>query len=142
MEPVRFVCHIDKSSSTGTDERRFWGRGYIHTTADGQVEDVSGDVLDTPQAQRELEEAFYGYVKSYRSGDANHEVFDAATMIEGFVVTAEKKAHGLFPTDMAEGVYVAFECNDSDEGDLLWEGVKSGRFSALSIVGEGWREAI
>ena len=139
MEPVRFVCHIEKSAP---DERRFWGRGYIHTTSKGQVEDYSGDVVDDPASQRELEQAFYEFVKHVRSGDAGHEVFDAATMIEGFVVTTEKKAAGLFPPTMDEGVYVGFEANATEEGDVLWDGIREGRYKQLSIVGEGTRETI
>ena len=140
MEQIRFVCHIEKSEP---DQRRFWGRGYIHTRSDGsQVVDHSGDVVDDITSQRELENAFYKYVTSYRTGDMEHQVFGAATMIEGFVVTKEKKAAGLFPDVMDEGVYVGFEANQSDEGDALWEGVKSGRLKDLSIVGQGTREAI
>ena len=139
MEPVRFVCHIEKSEP---GERRFWGKGYIHTTTDGPVVDPSGDVIDTPETQRELEDAFYEYVKAYRDGDADHVLFGAATMIEGFVVTKEKKAVGLFPDDMDEGIYVGFEANLSDEGDVLWDGIREGRYKQLSIVGEGRREAI
>ena len=137
-DEVRFTCHIEKSEP---DQRRFWGKAYIHTSADGgQVEDWSGDYIDTPETQRELEEAFYGFVKDYRTGDAEHEVFDAATMIEGYVVTPEKKAAGLFPENMDEGLYVAFEAEKTDDGDALWEDVKDGRLTALSIVGGGWRE--
>lgn len=139
-EPVRIFIDIEKAAP---EQRRFWGRGYIHTRSDGSlVSDASGDVVDTPEAQAALEEAFYGFVKDYRSGDAGHELFDAATMIEGFVVTTEKKAAGLFPADMDEGIYVGFEANDSDVGDVLWDRVRSGEYQALSIVGEGWREAI
>jgi hypothetical protein len=137
---INVECRIEKQD---VDQRRFRGRSYIHTNADGeQVVDHSGDVIDTPETQAELEEAFYGFVKDYRTGDLEHQGFGAATMIEGFVVTKEKKAAGLFPDGMPEGIYVGFEANDSDEGDLLWEGVKSGRLSALSIVGEGTRETI
>lgn len=133
MTDIRFTLNIDKQAP---EQRRFWGRGYIHTRKDGeQVVDHSGDVVDTPEAQAALEEAFYGYVKDYRAGDAGHELFDAATMIEGFVVTKEKKAHGMFPDDMPEGIYVGFEAKPTDEGDVLWDGVKEGRFNALSIVG-------
>ena len=140
VEQIRFVCHIEKSEP---DQRRFWGRGYIHTRSDGTtVVDHSGDVVDDLTSQRELENAFYKYVTDYRTGDMEHSAFGAATMIEGFVVTAEKKSAGLFPTDMDEGVFVGFEANDSDEGDVLWEGVKSGRLKDLSIVGQGTREAI
>jgi len=137
MAIVSIRCDIDKAAP---DLRRFWGKGYIHTRSDGTaVVDHSGDVIDTPETQRDLEEAFYKFVTDYRSGDMQHQVFGAATMIEGFVVTAEKKAAGLFPQDMDEGVYVGFQANDTDEGDMLWDGVRSGRLTALSIVGEGER---
>ena len=140
MDSISITCRIEKQVP---DQRRFWGKAYIHTTADGkQVEDHSGDVIDTPEVQAILEESFYEYVKSCRSGDREHEQFDAATMIEGFIVTKEKKAAGLFPAEMDEGIYIGFEANDTDAGDMLWEGVKSGRLSALSIVGEGTRVPI
>lgn len=136
-ETVRFTAVI---KSREDEQRRFFGAGYIHTTEGGTVTDASGDFIDTPETQSELEESFYGFVKDYRSGDAEHAVFGAATMIEGVIVTAEKKAAGLFPAEMDEGVYVGFEAHDTDEGEILWDGVKSGRLTALSIVGEGWRE--
>ncbi len=140
MESLTLTCQIEKQAP---EQRRWWSKGYIHTTGDGkQVEDFSGDVIDTPEAQAELEEAFYKFVTDYRSGDLEHEHMDAATMIEGFIVTKEKKANGLFPPDMDEGIHLAFQANDSDEGDMLWEGIKSGRLKAMSIVGEGTREAI
>ena len=138
-DTIRFTCHIEKQEP---DQRRFWGKGYIHTTPDGQVTDHSGDIIDTPEAQAALEQAFYGYVKDSRSGDDEHAVFGAADMIEGVIVTAEKKAAGLFPADMDEGIYVGYQCQDTPDGDALWEGVKSKRVTSLSIVGEGLREAI
>lgn len=125
------------------EQRRFWGTAYIHTDASGaQVSDWSGHVVDTPEAAAALEDAFYKYVTDSRSGDDAHEVFDAATMIEGFVVTKDKKSAGIFPTDMAEGLYIGFQCNDTPEGDVLWEGIKSGTRTALSIVGSGVLEDI
>ncbi len=139
METVHLTAHIEKAGFDD-DERRFWAKGYIHTTALGQVEDYSGDVIDTPESQAELEEAFYGFVKEYRSGDAGHELFDAATMIEGFVVTKEKIDGGLFPAGMDEGIYVGFEANASADGDTLWSRVKDGIYTMVSIYGEGWRE--
>lgn len=140
MEQFRFTCHIEKSTKGQPDERRFFGRGYIHDKDGQQITDHSGDTIDTSDAQRALEEAFYDYVKSSRSGDLEHEHFDASTLIEGFVVTKEKKAAGIFPAEMDEGYYVGYEANDTPAGDVLWEGVKSGRLQQLSIVGEGWRE--
>ena len=139
MDTIRFECLIEKAEP---EQRRFWGKGYIHTTVDGPVEDFSGDIIDTPDTQAALEAAFYDYVKQSRSGDLEHTEFGAADMIEGFIVTAEKKRAGLFPADMDEGIYIGFEANDTAAGDVLWDGVKSGRLKALSIVGEGIREPI
>ena len=139
MNTVRFTAVI---KSREDEQRRFFGAGYIHTTTDGQVEDHSTDVIDTLETQQALEESFYGFVKDFRTGDMEHELFDAADLIEGFVVTKEKKSAGIFPADMSEGVYVGFQARDTEAGDALWDGVKSGRLNALSIVGEGNREAI
>ncbi len=118
------------------EQRRFFGAGYIYNNG-GQVTDHSGDVVDTVEAQTALEEAFYGFVKESRLGDSEHHLFGAADMIEGYIVTAEKKAAGIFPEGMSEGIYVGFEARRTDAGDQLWEGVKSGRLTALSIVGAG-----
>jgi len=140
VSDFELTCQIAK---TAPEQRRWFGKAYIHTTGDGDaVIDHSGDVVDTVEAQAELEEAFYTFVKEYRTGDLEHQVFGAATMIEGFIVTKEKKAAGIFPADMDEGVYLAFEADDTDEGDLLWDGVTSGRLKAMSIVGAGRREPI
>jgi len=140
VNDIELTCQIAK---TAPQQRRFFGKAYIHTTGEGdQVVDHSGDVVDTIEAQAELEEAFYKFVRDYRTGDLEHQVFGAATMIEGFIVTKEKKAAGIFPDDMDEGIYLAFQADDTDEGDLLWEGVTSGRLTAMSIVGSGTREAI
>ena len=140
VDDITLTCKIEKKAP---EQRRFWGKAYIHTKADGgQVVDHSGDTIDTPEAQAELEEAFYEYVKSVRSGDMAHQLFNAATMIEGFIVTIEKKAAGLFPADMDEGIYIGFEANASNDGDVLWESVKSGETPDLSIVVMGTREQI
>ena len=133
-DTIRFTAVIKNRED---EQRRFWGTGYIHTTTDGQVTDHSGDTVDTPAAQAALEESFYGFVKEHRTGDLEHKQFDAADMIEGFVVTTEKKAAGLFPAEMSEGIYVGFQARETEAGDALWEGVKTGRLTAMSIVGEG-----
>ena len=135
VEKIELTCRIEK---TAPEQRRWYGKAYIHTDGEGrQIVDHSGDVIDTPETQAALEDAFYEFVKSYRSGDMEHQVFGAATMIEGIIVTKEKKAAGLFPPGMDEGIYLGFEANDSPEGEVLWDGIKSGRLSAMSIVGEG-----
>ncbi len=139
MEQINLSLTIEK---TVPEQRRFFGKAYIHTNSDGQVEDHSGDVIDTVEAQSAMEEAFYGFVKHYRTGDMGHQVFDAATFIEGVVVTKEKKAAGLFPADMDEGYFVGFEADDTPEGHVLWEGIKDGTYKMLSIVGQGEKVAI
>ena len=136
-ETVRFVAVI---KSREDDQRRFFGRAYVTKDEDGaQVVDASGDVIDDDASMSALEESFYEFVKSYRSGDLEHQQFGAATLVEGVVVTDAKKRAGLFPDSMPSGVYVGFEAEDSPAGDELWEGVKSGRLASLSIVGEGER---
>ncbi len=139
METIRFTCVIEKQEP---EQRRWFGKAYIHTAAGEQVTDESGDIVDTPETQAELEEAFYGYVKESRAGDSEHTLFGAADMIEGFIVTPEKKAAGIFPDGMDEGIYLGFEAQRTGDGDVLWESVKSGRLKAMSIVGEGIREPI
>ena len=139
MNTIRFTAVI---KSREDDQRRFFGAGYIHTTVDGAVADHSEDIIDTAEAQAELEDAFYGFVKDYRTGDMEHELFDAADLIEGFVVTKEKKQAGIFPADMDEGGYVGFQARDTEAGNVLWDGVKSGKYTELSIVGTGRTETI
>ena len=139
MDKIRFICHIEKQEP---DQRRWWGKAYVYETEGEPSADHSGDIIDTPEAQAELEHAFYEYVKSSRQGDREHVDFGAASMIEGFIVTKEKIAAGLFPDGMDLGIYLGFEADSTEAGDLLWDGVKSGRLSSMSIVGEGVREPI
>ena len=140
MSEFRFTATISKQEP---EQRRFWGTAYLHHDEDGnQITDVSQDVVDTTEAQAALEEAFYGFVKDSRTGDVEHELFEAADMIEGFIVTVDKKTAGVFPDTMAEGIYVGFQARDTPAGDVLWDGVKTGRLSALSIVGEARVEGI
>ncbi len=134
MNTVRFTAVIKTRED---EQRRYFGKAYIHTADGAQVTDWSGDQVDTPEAHAALEAAFYDYVKDSRSGDLSHELFGAADMIEGFIVTPEKKAAGLFPDDMDEGIYVGFEAKDTPAGDKLWDDVKTGRVKMLSIVGQG-----
>jgi len=134
VDTIRFTAVI---KSREDDQRRFFGAAYIHTADGTQVEDFSGDVIDTPEAQAAFEEAFYTFVKDYRTGDVAHELFDAADLIEGFVVTKEKKQAGIFPPDMDEGGYVGFQARDTEAGNVLWDGVRSGKYTELSIVGTG-----
>ena len=134
MDTIRFTAVI---KSWEAEQRRYFGKAYIHNADGQQVTDWSGDEVDTPQAHADLEAAFYDYVKDSRSGDLDHQLFGAADMIEGFIVTPEKKAAGLFPDDMDEGIYIGFEANDTPAGDKLWDDVKAGRVKMLSIVGEG-----
>lgn len=140
VEQTRFICHISKSEP---DQRRFWGTGYLTKDVEGvQLVDHSGDVIDDDESMAALESAFYDFVKDVRSGDLEHVEFGAASLIEGIIITDEKIKAGLFPAGTPTGMFVGFEANDSVAGDALWEGVKSGRLTALSIVGEGERVAL
>lgn len=136
-DTVRFTAVIKTRED---EQRRFWGRAYIAKDESGaQVVDHSGDIIDTPEAMASLEAAFYDYVRDSRAGDLEHTEFGAAELIEGVAVTKEKVAAGLFPDGTPEGLLVGFQATDTPQGDALWEGVKSGRLKALSIVGAGRR---
>lgn len=120
------------------EQRRWWGWAYIHTKRDGtQVVDHSGDVIDTPEAKRTLENAFYKYVKTSGMGDDQHEHFDAARLIEAVAFTKEKAEMMGITESVPEGLWVGFEARDNDAGDRLWKRVKTGDARMMSIVGRG-----
>jgi hypothetical protein len=123
------------------ERRRFYGWGYIFKRADGtQVVDHSGDVIDTPESQSALEDAFHRYVRDSGAGDDQHELFGAAKLVEAMAFTKEKaQLMGMPDLPVPEGLWVGFEALPTPEGDALWERVKAGERTMLSIVGRGVR---
>jgi len=118
------------------EQRRWWGWAYVAEKADGtQVVDVSGDVVDTPEARQALEDAFYRYVKDSGSGDDAHEFFGAAKLIEALAMTPEKAHLMGLNESVPTGLWVGFEAAQTPEGEILWNRVKSGEYRMMSIVG-------
>ena len=138
LSSARFTAEIVK---VAPEQRRFFGWAYITKRADGsQVIDHSGDVIDTPEAWADLENAFHDYVRDSGDGDDQHELFGASKLIEAFAMTREKAQAMGIPDDtpLPEGLWVGFEALSSPSGDALWERVKRRERSMLSIVGRGF----
>jgi hypothetical protein len=119
---------------------RAYGWAYTFTKNGEQVVDISEDVVDTPEARAQLEEAFVNYVKDHRAGDLDHQQFGVSRLIEAAYITKEK-AELMGMTTQREGLWVGYEFNrDTPEGLQAWQTAK--QRPAFSIVGRGRREAI
>lgn len=118
------------------DERRLaFGWAYV-TDDDGQVVvDHSGDFVDAKSLPA-LEDSAYEYVLTSREGDEMHERFEnVAKLVESVMVTPEKReAMGL------EGARTGWWVGYRVEDDSVWEKIKDGTYTALSIRGRGVRE--
>ncbi len=134
------------------EQGRVYGWAYVFTKNGEQVEDHSGDIIDTDESRAALEDAFVGYVKDHRTGDLDHETFGVSKLIEAVWVDKAKaemmgfnveKNEGVDfdPRLSREGMWVGYEFNrDTPEGLQAWETAKTR--GAFSIVGRGRREAI
>ena len=121
------------------EQRRFWGWAYISKRADGtQVVDHSGDTISTPEARASFEKAWYGYVRDSGAGDDMHDLRSASRLIEAVHFDkAKAEAMGIPEGSVPEGVWVGFEAEQTPAGDQLWERVKNGDRSMISIYGRG-----
>lgn len=143
--PVRFDLKV-KVTKLQEDERLVFGWGYLckdpsakftppdRLTDDGVVVDWSGEIIDI----EDLERAVYKYVENCREGDVMHEGQATATLVESFVVTAEKKAILGLDDDFPEGVLLGFRVED----DAAWKAVKSGEFPMFSLTADCRRQEI
>ncbi len=122
------------------EQGRVYGWAYVFTKNGEQVEDHSGDIIDSAESRAALEDAFVGYVKDHRTGDLDHETFGVSKLIEAAFITKDK-AELMGMTADREGMWVGYEFNrDTTEGLAAWETAKTR--GAFSIVGRGRREAI
>ena len=134
MELTGEILKVDE------EQGRVYGWAYVFTKNGEQVQDHSGDVVDTPETRKQLEDAFVGYVKDHRTGDLDHEQFEVSRLIEAVYVD-KAKADLMGATIDREGLWVGYEFNrDTVEGLAAWEKAKSR--SAFSIVGSGRRYAL
>ena len=122
------------------EQGRVYGWAYVFSKNGVQVEDHSGDIVDTPQSRLALEEAFVGYVKDHRTGDLDHQTFCVSRLIEAAFITKDK-AELMGMSSDREGLWVGYEFNrDTSEGAQAWETAKTR--GSFSIVGRGRRETI
>jgi hypothetical protein len=122
------------------EQGRVYGWAYVFSKNGEQVEDHSGDVVDTPETRRRLENAYVGYVKDHRTGDLDHETFGVSKLIMSAFMTQDL-AKSLGMTTEKEGIMVGYEFNrETPEGLAAWETAKTR--GAFSIVGRGKRETI
>ena len=123
--------------------RMFFGWSYVAKKDGEQIEDHSGDVIDTPEAVDAMENAFYKYVLDSRSGDDGHSIFGVAQVVEQIVFTPEKiEKMGLDPATTPVGVWNGYYVPETELGDRLLESITSGQYKSLSIVGRGRREPV
>ncbi len=126
------------------ERRMLWGWSYVAHADGQQVEDHSGDIIDTPEAIEKMETAFYDYALHHRSGDRSHQDFGVASLVEQVVFTPEKiEKMGLSdttPIGVWSGYYIPPD--NGGPGDQYWQAVKDGEITALSIVGRGRREPV
>ena len=122
--------------------RMFFGWSYIAKRDGEQIEDHSGDVIDTPEAVDALENAFYRYALDSRAADDGHQVFGVAKLVEQVVFTPEKIEKMGLHESTPIGVWSGYYAPETEDGDRLLDAVQTGRYKALSIVGRGRREPI
>ncbi|MDD3229175.1 MAG: XkdF-like putative serine protease domain-containing protein [Oscillospiraceae bacterium] len=125
-----------KIQKADDDKMLAFGWAYVCVKENGeQVVDYSGDIVEAS----EIEQAAYKFVKFWRDGSDNHERGGVAVLVESVVLTKEKqKTLGIAEGTLPEGWWVGFEITDPD----VWDKVKSGEYSMMSIEGEAVREEI
>ncbi len=96
------------------------------------IEDWQGDIIEP----EELEAAAYEYVRLYGDGGEMHERGGVAVLIESVVFTEDKMAAmGIPAGTLPVGWWIGFKVTDKD----VWEKIKNGTYSMLSIEGEAER---
>lgn len=122
-----------KIAKADDEKHQAFGWANVSIRADGElIEDWQGDIVE-PDV---LEQAVYKFVELYREGGEMHERGGVAVLIESVIFTEEKmKAIGIEPGTIPVGWWIGFKVLDDD----VWEKVKDGTYSMLSIEGEAQR---
>lgn len=137
--------HIEAPIIKVDEERRIAsGWAIVAKRTDGtDAPDSQGDVIDTPEAIAALRKSFEDYAMESRDGDLMHAFFGVAKLVEMVVMTPDvQEAMGIEKGTVPVGAWVSFHYPETPLGNEAWEGVKSGKYSAFSIVGTGVREDI
>ena len=132
-QPERHRLTVMKSD----DEKRLvFGRANVAVRVDGeQIIDWQKDAIDTD----ELEKAAYEYVAQFGTAGEMHQRGGIGRVVESIVFTKEKAdALGIPQDALPEGWWIGFHITD----DEVWEKIKSGEYSMISIEGKAIREPI
>ena len=148
------IKHVDQA------QRRLIGWAYVARKADGTlpfdsggtttingkvVEDATDqDVIDTPEAMKALEDAFYEFIASGKAGaDDMHVDFDVGRVVGGMVFTPEvTKALDIPAGTLPTGALCVIDIPKTERGNQLWADIVSGKKTALSAVVAIRREEI
>lgn len=146
--------------SADVSKRRLIGWAYVARKADGTlpfdsggttrdpqgnvIDDTDQDVVDTPEAQKALEDSFYQFVSSgTATADDMHVDFNVAKISGGVFFTPEvTKALGIPDGILPTGALVVIDIPQTPRGDALLADVVSGKKGFLSSVVAIHREAI
>ena len=129
-----------KLTKVDTDKRLVygWANQCIDTNGDA-VDDSQGDVITKVESIEAFEDAVTQYMLDSRQGDEMHVNFGVAEIVESVFFTVEKQEAMGVPADtFPVAWWVGFKVHD----DATWEGVKSGEYPMMSIVGSGTRSEI
>lgn len=122
-----------KIMKSDDDKMLAFGWANVSMRVDGElIEDWQGDIIEP----EELEAAAYEYVRLYGDGGEMHERGGVAVLIESVVFTEEKmQAMGIPAGTLPVGWWIGFKVTDEN----VWQKVKDGTYSMLSIEGEAER---
>jgi cation transport regulator ChaB len=126
---------------TDEEQRLVFGFFSINKVGQNLVEDLQGDLIDTP----ELEKAAYDFVLNARVAGEEHIRKNVGRLVESIMLTYEKQAaiqaclekQGIKASFSlgCEGWFGGFRVEDDD----VWKRVKDGDYPAFSIGGSGTR---
>jgi hypothetical protein len=123
-------------SKTDDDRRVAFGWAYVYERDGEQVVDHSGEFIEKAEV---LEDAAYVFNLNFREGDDSHTEEVRAHLVESFVSTPEKlEKMGLEADALPHGWWTGWHIPDDD----LWEAIKSGDRSMLSIGGTATKESV
>jgi len=132
------ICKVD------ADSRRVYGWAHVARKADGSLpHDSQGDVIDTPEALKAWENAFYDFIPKAATADDMHVEFDVAKIVGGLAFTPDvTKALGIPDGTLQTGYFIVVEVPRTPRGDQLWDDITTGKRRMFSIVAAVEREEI
>lgn len=141
MQDERFTAEILKIEEP---QRRVYGWASIARKADGTLpHDSQGDVIDTPDAIRAWENAFYDFIPKAATADDMHVDFGVAKIVGGLAFTPDlTKSLGIPEGIMPTGLFIVVDIPRTPRGDQLWSDVTTGKRKMFSIVASVLREEL